>query len=266
MASLFYDRDAQRYYVRFRYGGRSFKRSLGTENPRLAKAAMARVDETLHMLATGRIVMPATADPVAFILSDGRRETDVEPALLKLGELVTEYQARRIPGAKEASTCRTEDLHLRHLVRVLTRGTIVQSITRPMMQRYVEARLREKPRGKHVSPETIQKEVATFRVMWNWAIDQELLDRAAPVTKLVYPKRDEKQPFMTRRAIETIIDRGGLSAEEKRQLWECLFLTRSEVQEILEHIRTTAKFSFIYPLVCFLAHTGVRLSEAVRSR
>jgi hypothetical protein len=37
MASLLFDQAAKTFYVRFRYGGRSFKRSLDTANQKLAR-------------------------------------------------------------------------------------------------------------------------------------------------------------------------------------------------------------------------------------
>jgi hypothetical protein len=38
IASLFFDEASEHFYVRFRYGGRSLKRSLATSNEKLAQA------------------------------------------------------------------------------------------------------------------------------------------------------------------------------------------------------------------------------------
>lgn len=73
MASLEYDTDAENYLVRFRYNGRSYKRSLHTGSEREARAVLGRIEETIHLIERGRIEMPANADPAAFILSDGKR-------------------------------------------------------------------------------------------------------------------------------------------------------------------------------------------------
>jgi hypothetical protein len=40
------------------------------------------------------------------------------------------------------------------------------------MQAYIDRRLREKYRGKPTGPVTVKKEVATFRLIWNWAATQ----------------------------------------------------------------------------------------------
>lgn len=47
MASLLFGRESNRYFVRFRYGGRSFKRSLGTGNEKLARVQAGRIEETM---------------------------------------------------------------------------------------------------------------------------------------------------------------------------------------------------------------------------
>jgi hypothetical protein len=38
LASLLFDAESQHFFVHFRYGDRSFKRSLGTDNEKLALA------------------------------------------------------------------------------------------------------------------------------------------------------------------------------------------------------------------------------------
>ena len=173
----------------------------------------------------------------------------------------------RIEGAKEKGTViKTEDLHIRHLTRLLRQSTFVQSIHLSDVQGYVESRLREKHRGKPLSPETAKKEVATFRVIWNWAVKHKQITAPAPVSGLMFPKQDEKPPFMTWSEINAILSRNGLSDEQASQYWESLYLSRNELGEVLHHVRTTARHAFIYPFVAFVAHTGARLSEALRHR
>jgi hypothetical protein len=88
---------------------------------------------------------------------------------------------------------------------------------------------------------------------------------AFPNHGLVYPKADEKQPFMTRAEIERRIASGGLTPKQTAELWNCLFLTLPEIAELLDFVRGTAGHAWIYPIVAFAAHTGVRLSEAIRA-
>lgn len=229
MASLEKDRKSRRYHIRFRYGGREFKRSLRTGNSKLAEAAVGRVNETLMLIETGRLAIPLGADPVTFILTDGRRETRDDVQLITMAELIESFVNARVPGAKEASTVATEDLHCRHLKRLLGSRTLVTSLTLNHLQDYVRARLVETRRGRPIATETVIKEVATFRLVWNWAARNEYVTGPAPIQGLVYPKRDEKPPFMTWAEIERIVSCHELDAYDEQQYWSCLYLDRLQV-------------------------------------
>ncbi|MEX1223634.1 MAG: site-specific integrase, partial [Pirellulales bacterium] len=81
-----------------------------------------------------------------------------------------------------------------------------------------------------------------------------------------YPKFEEKPPFQTCEEIERKIARGGLSAAEQADLWDCLFLTLPEIDDLLAHVKDAARHPFLYPMFVFAAHTGTRRSEMIRSR
>ena len=66
--------------------------------------------------------------------------------------------------------------------------------------------------------------------------------------------------------IKRILDRGGVKADQEKELWDSLFLTKDETQLVLEYVRTTARHPFIYPMFVFAAHTGARRSEILRSQ
>jgi integrase len=267
MASLLFDRKSNHFFIRFRYGGRSFKRSLGSGNAKLAHAQAGRIEETLLLLRHARLSVPPGGDPIAYILSDGRKLHDDDPQLLTLLERTNAYKSNRIPGHKEANTVKTEDIHIRHLVRILKGNLLAQTIGYTHLQNYVATRLGELVGGKRpVSTETVRKEVATFRVIWHWAVKHKLIEGPAPVVGLDYPKRDQKLPFMTAEQIEHIIKRDGLSPSEAKSYWECLYLRSYEVQEALAYLRKHAVHAYVYPLTLLIAHTGIRLSEAIRSR
>lgn len=83
---------------------------------------------------------------------------------------------------------------------------------------------------------------------------------------LEYPRRDEREPFMTWEEIERRIARGFLSDEEEAALWECLYLTREQIDGVLKHVKEAARHSFIYAMFVLAAHTGARRSEILRSQ
>ncbi len=134
------------------------------------------------------------------------------------------------------------------------------------MQDYASNRLRDTWRKKRIGPETVKKELATFRMIWNWAVNQELIEGRAPVRGIQFPKRDEKPPFMTLTDAERILKQGGFTKQQEKEICGAIFLTRDDICELLDHIRLTAKHSFLYPLFAFVAHTGARRSEILNAR
>jgi len=73
MASLEADAASERFRIRFRYGGESYKRSLKTTDRCEANAILGRVEETIRLLERGRLEIPPDADPGVFILSCERQ-------------------------------------------------------------------------------------------------------------------------------------------------------------------------------------------------
>ncbi|MEM8866041.1 MAG: site-specific integrase [Planctomycetota bacterium] len=266
MASLEQDPKTKRYRLRFRFGGRSCKRSLGTANKREAIAAQVRFEETLGLVQSGRLPIPPDTDPIAFLISEGRATSTKTLRLVTLGQLLDSYQQDLPPGAKEDSTLYTEAIHLRHLKRLLKVRQSAVSLSHNDLQHYVNKRLRENRHGKPIRSDTIKKELATLRVAWNWAIDHDLIEKAFPSRGLSFPKRSEKLPFMTWDEITRTLRRGGLDPGEENELWESLFLRREEVDELIGHLTANSPQRFVLPMILMAAHTGARRSEIVRSR
>ncbi len=72
MASLDIDNYSKLHRIRFRFAGRSYKRSLKTTDRYEAMTVKGRVEETIRLLERGRLEMPLNADPAAYIMSDGK--------------------------------------------------------------------------------------------------------------------------------------------------------------------------------------------------
>lgn len=267
MASFRQDKRSGRFLIVFRFCGRQFQRSIGTTSQKVARAAAARVDDTIRLIEQGRIDIPDDVDPAEFILSDGRLTKPRNAAVpIRLAELFGLYFATLPQNAKEELTLEGERIHSMHLRRHLGDKRIVQSITLSDAQKYVSDRSRDAYRGKPISVDTIRKELSTFRLVWNWGLAEGRLVRPCPTAGLKYPKRDAKPPFMTWDEIERITSRGGLSDGEVNELWDSLFLNTQEVANLLNDVKQLARHPFIYPLFLFAAHTGARRSEMLRSR
>lgn len=266
MASLHKDPKSPNYSVRFRFEGRNVNRSLGTPVKSVAVGMCSRIKETLYLLQTARIEVPPGVDPVTFILSDGKAlKKTVTRKSIGLNDLYATYLEKLPEGSKEGSTLEGEGIHLNHLKRHLGPGRKVQSISKADLQNYVTSRLKDIYRGEKIQPDTVKKELVTFRMLWNWGVEEGLLSGPSPTKQVVLPLTDEKPPFMTRAEIEAIIARGGLNIKQQKELWESLYLETAQVSQVLEHIRVKARYPFIYPMMVFVAHTSARRSEMIRS-
>src|SRR5262245_17460711 len=79
MAWLYQDPQSKRFKVCFRYGGRTYKKSLKTRKQREADAVLGGVERTLLQIEQQRLVVPEGADVVTFVLSDGRETRKPQP-------------------------------------------------------------------------------------------------------------------------------------------------------------------------------------------
>ena len=80
------------------------------------------------------------------------------------------------------------------------------------------------------------------------------IDQPFPVKGLVYPKSDEKPPFMTWSEIKRRT-RAGADAE---LLWECLYLDRKEIEALLSYAVTKPAPDWVYPMLATAAY-GIRM-------
>ncbi len=119
-------------------------------------------------------------------------------------------------------------------------------------------------KGK-LSPATIKKEIISLRTAWNWGVNMRLVSGKFPATGLTYPKSEEKPPFQTRQEIERRIDAGGPKKKEIAELWDSLYLTLPDVEDVVGQVRDKALQPWVYPMCCFAAYTGARRAEMLRA-
>ena len=267
MASIHLNTNSPYYRIRFRHDGRNVSRSLKTSDKRRARALCSQVEETIDLVSRGRLVIPAGVDALEYILAGGQPATKVtQPQTVSLTDLFKTYEENLPVGRKEESTLVSERIHVKHLKKYLGPNRTVQTITKAVLQGYVAKRLKSSWHGKSITSDTIRNELVTFRMLWNWGVKEGLLTGESPTKDVDLPLTDEKPPFMTRDEIEKMISRGGLNADKEKELWEALYLHVSEVSQVLDVIKQSARYPFIFPMIVFICHTGCRRSEMVRSR
>lgn len=259
------------WYASFRFGGSQFLPSLKTKSEREAERSRARIEETIRLLNTGRLSLPLDAKSrpqvVQFIVSGGAI-TEL-PRLSKNADLqavLAEYFDTYTIG-KEPSTVEGEQIHANHLKRVIGATTVFAEISTDLLQSYAAKRCKEKGlRGKNLSPETVRKEFRTFDQVWKMAVGKGYVSGPSPAKGVRLDLTDESPPFMTWTEIQAIISRGGLTAEQERDYWDCLFLDEKQVLELVEYVQGNAEHAFIHAAISFAAFTGARRSEVIRSQ
>lgn len=263
------------YYVRFKFRGVPYRKSLEHSDKDKAEATRKRVEVTLHDIKTGLLPPPPPdADVPQYVLSGGKLAAKVAPhqpapVAVTVGSLWEDYLVSLPPDAKEESSLKTERGHFNHLRRILKEKTAVAALTINDLQRYINRRAKEDGfRGK-VKARTIKKEIATLRAVWNqYALPRKIVPQDFKTTfgQLRYSKEEEKPPFQTWEQIERQVSKGGLTRHQLADLWDCLFLDLDRIHELLEHVRGNAALpAWVYPAFVAAAHTGCRRGEIIRS-
>jgi integrase len=267
MAWLEHDRSGN-FHLCFRLGERKFKKSLKTKDERSAGAACTRVEENIRLLEMGRLSIPVGANVATFLLSDGKLTDKPEASnSVSLGKLFSEYRDSLPADSLEPETLRVARIHTDHIEGALGQRFMIDRLRLDTLQEYVVKRSKASGKnGKTLSATTIRKELSTFRTIWTWAISKGYVSCPFPNQNLRFPKTTDKPPFQTRVEIERRISLGGLSEAAMRELWDCLFLTVSETEDVLNYLKENAAYDFLYPMAVLAAHTGARRSELVRSQ
>ncbi|MFL5328604.1 MAG: tyrosine-type recombinase/integrase [Gemmataceae bacterium] len=258
MASLQKRNDS--YRVLFPYHGKLHAFTIGRVSEHEALSKCRQVDYLLMRLKQRLIHLPPDTDIVEFVRFDGDppetpKLPDSPRRIVTLGALRDRYVATLGNGTVEANSLATVRLHLKHFLTALGEARPIDEIKLATLQEYVDTRAKAKR-----SPTTVRKEIATLRAAWNWGGSMGLTSGMFPSKGLRYPKADEKSVFMTRREIKRRI--AGVGDEA---LWDCLYLESNDVARFLAHVKKAAVNAWLYPALCFAAHTGARRSEVLRA-
>jgi len=265
MASLEKRNDS--YRIVFRFGGQKFSRSLKTNDETSAALSLARLEDNLRRFELGTLTVEPEDDIASVLLSSGRINKRPTAARTETIESLLDQHLANIPeGSIEASTRTMLAIHVRHLKRLLGKRTPTTKIDLSDLQAYVNKRSKEPGlRGRTVGSVTIRKELTTLQAAWNWATEAQLVSNKLPnKNRLRYPKSDEKPTFKTWAEIERIIARGNLTNERKADYWDCVYLTKAEIVDLLDEASSCEPARFLSPMLTFAAHTGARRSELLR--
>src|SRR5262245_15805093 len=231
------------FRVIFRFRGKQHSFTLGRVSRDEAEAKAGHVDLVLLRIRQNLLAVPASVTIEEFLLADGQVKTPELAAItepITFGTLREKYLETHRHGAMEPNSLQTSAMHLRHFERTLGEKFPLQQLQLADLQRHVTQRSKKKYRGRPLSPVTLKKEVATFRAAWNWAGLHGMVTGPFPARGLVYPKGDEKPPFMTWPEIERKAAVHGLTEAEVAELWDSLYLRKEEIEQLLTYVRQKA--------------------------
>lgn len=164
------------YRVLFYWHGKKESFTLGAVPAAEAESKALQVDYLLMRLKQGLLTLPEGVDITNFVAFDGKPPAPPAPAEpsqsdepaettsveVTLDELRRQYIAAH-SASLEASSIATIGIHFGHLTRGLGEHTAFNSIGLGDLQKYVNARAKSKGLHGALSPETIRKEIASFR-------------------------------------------------------------------------------------------------------
>jgi len=252
------------YNVRFRYGGKEYKKSLKTKDESAARGALHLIELTLHRLHTGQLYVPERVDSGDFVVSGGTLTAPVQSPQASppsTRELISRYTAAQ-ENLLAPSYHATQAIHFRHLARHL--GSRIDDpcdkITFRDLDGYLQVRLAER------HPNTVERERITLLQFYKWIVRQQYLTTSPTVGLLPIKGGDDPSPFRTVAEIERMLERGGLDNEEQFNLWDCLYLSPSEIAGLLATVKANATIDYGYLLHAIPAYTGMRRGEVLRLR
>jgi integrase len=246
--------------VIFRYRGLQHFVTLGEVEEIEAQGVKARYEYLLRLLKQRLLTLPSGIDIVTFLRHDGKPPdfgTETSLPEITFAQLRDGYLKTVSGGSVEINTLNTSKIHLAHLARTFGECFPIASLAYADLQRHVTRRSAK----DGVAAITIKKELDTLRAAWTWARRMEYVQGDFPGRGLVYPKGEEKLPFMTWSEIERRIAASG----DPEALWECLYLRESEIAAFLDFVQQRKAPAWVYPMCVLAAHTGARRSEMIRA-
>ena len=244
------------WYCQFMYKRERHTFTVGKVHESEARAVAAKVDYWLMRLKQNLVHIPAGCSLVDFVRFDGSPPSEPEPdkEIFTLSKLREDYLALH-SQVLDPRTVADMRGHWKHLARLLGEATLASALALPDLQGYVMKRVAEDVEGT-----TAKKETVTLRTCWNWALRMGMLTGSFPNRGLRFPKGEEKPPFMTFAEVQRRVAAGAPD-----ELWEAVFLTRPEIEELLQCVDNRAMHPWVSAMFWFAAHTGARRSEMLRT-
>ncbi len=237
------------FRIVFRFQGRRFSQSLGTNDEAAAVGIKTAVEQRIKLIKSKLLPGPSVGEDVVEFLMHGKSQPDKtgiiekaqQKAEISFGGICKRYFDNFLRSSVEDASFQTLELHRRHLLRHIGADKKARAVNARVSQKYINLRSKDPGiRGGCVSPATIKKEITTLKTIFRWAKDEELIESEFSTKGLRFPKGKEKPPFQTMEEIRRKIECGGLAEQQADEHWDCLFLSTKEIADLLSDVKSNA--------------------------
>lgn len=265
------EKSVEMYRLHFCLNSTQYKRHY-IKDKREAELKQAEINYRVFCFKTGQIQLPEGVDLENFIFENitsvkelfkvpsiSSTEPIFSAQIPNLFEFMEEYFNSTIKSKSE-NYQKTTIIHLNHLkkfCRAKKYGNIpLGKVTIKLFDEY------KVYRSKEVGNDTINKELATFRSLFQKAKDYGYLKEN--IVKKVEKEQSQvpTSRFRTHSEILELIQHQGYSEKELKEIKRFRYLTEDEIQRLVR----LSKDRWIYPIIAVLAHTGMRRGEAIDFR
>ena len=162
----------------------------------------------------------------------------------------------------DSNSSKTKIIHANHLKKFASKHyqrLFIKDVTVIFFERYKKYRKKQKVMAK-----TINKELYTFREIFQCAIEKEYLTENV-LDHVKKEKEDEaKNIFRTTSEIKSLLARKNFTVEEIKKIKRFRHLNRQEIKHIIRLAKERlGEDHWIIPIIITFAHTGIRRKELI---
>lgn len=236
---------------------------LKTDNLKQANIAVGEIEKRIWSLSQGLVEPPPEGDLTEWLRSGGVSKRPSARRCLR--ELVEAYRSSITEGSKAETTRTGEEIHFRHLTRILGETTTLNRIDADRFSEYVSTRQEENFRGRPVSGATIRKEIVSFRMLWKFARKRGWVANDDPSRSISLPKsKANDERYRTFGEIMSLLPT--VAPERHGEIWKTCVLDSKEVEAFLADMQKAKVPDWFKKAIVLAALTGVRRSELFRIR
>ncbi|NUM33734.1 MAG: site-specific integrase [Candidatus Brocadiae bacterium] len=252
------------FRAHFYWNGKQYRRYVGRDEY-VANAIQIKINNLILSFKYGLLTIPENISLPDYIFSEAIAKPDPEEidnhiTFTHLSHLIRYYQENT--PTKAPNTLSTEKIHLRHLQNFLNHkrtNPLLESINVGFFNEYKQFR-----RSQGVLGNTINKELGTFQVMWQLAIEGEYITHNI-VRDVKREKKQSNHHFRTTEQVQEALAKGKhRSTSEIQKIKRFRYLSLQEIEELIGMAKDRwGQSHWIIPVLIGFAYTGMRRSELV---